>query len=113
MVETKEEKQMFKTIDGLFIGIRFGVLGLAALGIAGSVILFFANISLGLLSALLCVAAFALCAALVLLLMPGQMTKKRAAAAAVGLVLAFAIAGITYYTNGGFPQMNLLFTAIR
>lgn len=109
-MKPKEEKKMFKTIDGLFTGTRFGVLGLAALGIAGSVILFFANIGLGILPALLCVAAFALCAALVLLLMPGKMTKKRAVAAAVGLVLAFAIAGITYYTNGGFPQMNLLFS---
>ena len=103
---------MNKTINGLFVGTRFGVLCLAALGIIASVVLFFLNLGIGFSSAVLCIAALALCIALVSLLIPKAMTKKRGIIATACLIAAFAIVAVTYYSNGGFPHMNLLFTAI-
>lgn len=100
---------MEKTINGLFIGTKYGVLGLSSVGILGSIILFFANMAIGMSSAILCIAALALCIALVIILMPKKMTIKESVIAVACLVVAFAITGIVYYSNGGFPHMNLLF----
>ena len=101
-----------KTIDGLFIGTRYGVFAMSALGVIGSIILFFVNIELGFSSAILCIAALALCIALFLILMPKKIRKRKAVVAGICLLLAFTITGITYFTNGGFPHMNLIFISI-
>lgn len=100
---------MEKTIRGLFIGTKYGVLGLSALGIAGSVILFFMNVGIGMASAALCLAVLALCIGLVLILIPKEMTRRELIISVACLIIAFAITGIIYYSNGGFPHMNLLF----
>ena len=81
----------------------------------GSVILFFFNLSLGITSALVFVAALLLSVAVTLLLLPKALVKgkldspKRIVVGCVALVLAVAIMGIIYFVSGGFPSLNLLF----
>lgn len=103
-----------KTIDGLFIGTRYGVWALGVLGIIGSIVLTFVNFSMGIPSALTCVGALFLSIAVALALLPKQLVKgelleKRFMIVAVASILAIAIVGIIYFTNGGFPELNLLF----
>lgn len=108
-----------KTIDGLFIGTRYLVWVLGILGIVGSVILAAANISLGMSSVFVFIGTLLLSITLSLLLMPDALVKqkilpealmsKRFVISAVSAVLAAAVVGIIYFTNGGFPSLNLLF----
>lgn len=108
--------KLFETIDHLIIGTKYLGWGIALVGIPMSVVLFFANLSLGLASAMVFVAAFLLCIGVTLLLLPkalakGPLTisKMRNIIGAVALVLAAAIMGIVYFAVGDFPAMNLLF----
>ena len=71
---------------------------------------------LGLPSAMVFVAAFLLAVGVTLLLLPEKFAKgkladqkKRNTIGGVSLVIAVAIMGITYFVNGGFPELNLLF----
>lgn len=107
---------LFDMIDALFIGTRYLSWGIAFLGIVLSVILFFVNLSLGLASAMVFVAAFLLAVAVTLLLLPRTLArgvlenaKRRAVVGAVALILALAIMGIVYLIAGGFPALNLIF----
>ena len=106
----------FKTIDGLLVGTKYLVWAIALVGIVCSVILFFANLSLGFASAVVFVAAELLSFAVTAMLLPEKFTKgkladrrKRMAIGGVLLVLAAAVMGITYFACGGFPTLNLLF----
>lgn len=108
--------KLFETINALFIGTRYLSWGIAVAGIVGSVILFFMNLSLGMASALVFVAAFLLALGVTLLLLPMSLAKgilsnnkKRSMAGGVALFLAVIIMGITYFAVGGFPELNLLF----
>jgi len=106
---------IFKTIDGLFIGTRYGSWGLGVIGILCSLILVVANVSLGIPSAMLFVAALCLSIAVSLILLPKQLVKndflkdKRFVIGGLAIVVAALIAGIVFLTNGGFPPVNLLF----
>lgn len=109
---------LFKTIDWLLIGAVYLFWAIAVAGVVGSVLLFAANLSLGLSSAMVFAAAFLLSVGVVLLLMPKSFVKhmkgmlndkQRYIAGAVLLVLAAAIMGIVYFSTGGFPALNLVF----
>lgn len=107
--------KLFDTTDGLLVGTRYLAWGIALLGIIGSIILFFANISLGFPSAAVFLAAFFLAIGVVLLLIPKQLAKaklegnKKYVIGAVCLVIALVIMGIVWFSNGGFPSINLIF----
>lgn len=106
---------LFKTVDGLLVGAKYLVWGLSVLGIVGSVVLFFANMGLGLGAAAVFIATLFLSIALTLLLLPKQLAKgplegnKRYVIGAVAAVIALAVMGIVYWMNGGFPAVNLIF----
>lgn len=105
---------LIKTIDGLFVGTRYGVWVLGILGIVGSVILILVNFTLGFPSTLLCVGALCLSITVATALFPKQLIKgslleKRFILATITGVIAIAIVGIVYFTNGGFPELNLIF----
>ena len=108
--------KLFETIDGLLVGTWYLAWAIALLGIVGSALLFFANLSLGLASAVVFIAALLLSVAVTLMLLPGKLAKgrladrrKRMVVGGVLLVLAAAIMGITYFACGGFPTLNLIF----
>lgn len=111
---------IFNIIDYLFVFIRYLCFGMGAVGIVGSVILALCNMSMGMNAVLLFVAAFLLSIALTLLLMPSKMVEKlpsglmdkRWTISIVALVVATALTGIIYFTNGGFPTLNLIFMTI-
>lgn len=107
--------KLFKSIDGLLVGTRYLAWAIALLGIVGSVILFFANISLGFGSAAVFIATIFLAIGVTLLLLPKQLAKgklegnKKYIVGAVSVVLAAVVIGIVFVTNGGFPAVNLIF----
>lgn len=107
---------LFKTIDNLIISTRYLGWGIALVGNAISIVLFFANLSLGLASAVTFVAAFLMCVGVTLLLLPRTLAKgplaeakKRNIVGAVVLLLAAAVMGVVYFSVGDFPALNLLF----
>lgn len=106
---------LFKVIDYLLVGTKYLAWAMGLVGMVGSVILFFFNLSLGITSALVFVAALLLSVAVTLLLLPKALVKgkldspKRIVVGCVALVLAVAIMGIIYFVSGGFPSLNLLF----
>lgn len=106
---------LIKTIDGLLIGTKYLAWGIGLIGMIGSVVLFFANLSLGFASAAVFIAAFLLSVAVTLLLLPKQLVKGIFAGKAryiiggVSLVIAVAVMGVVYASCGGFPALNLLF----
>lgn len=105
-------------IDGIFKVTRYGVFGIAVLGILASVIMIFTNFALGFSSVLISVALLLVSIALTMLLMPKAIFKeyeldtKKIVISVVLLVIAAAIAGITYFVTGGFPALNLIFMSI-
>lgn len=107
--------KLFDVIDGLLVGTKYLTWGIALAGIFGSVILLFANLSMGSGAVMVFVAAFLLSVGVTLLLMPKQLAKgklesnRRFAAGGVAVSLAVIVMGITYFANGGFPALNLLF----
>ena len=111
---------IFEVIDYLFIFTGYLVWAMGLFGLVGSVVLALFNISMGLPAVLLCVAAFLLSVAVVLLLIPEKFNKKlptklfekRYVIAIITLVVATAMTGIVYFTNGGFPALNLIFMTI-
>lgn len=107
--------KLFESIDGLLVGTKYLCWAIGLVGIIGSVILFFCNLSLGFASAMVFVAALLLSVAVTLLLLPEKLAKgkladqkKRVTIGTVLLVLAAAIMGIIYLVSGGFPALNLL-----
>lgn len=106
---------LFKTIDGLLAGTKYLAWGIALLGIAGSVVLFFANIGLGFGTAAIFIATLLLSIGVTLLLMPKQLakgkfeSKSRYIAGAVSIVISVVVMGIVYMSAGGFPAVNLIF----
>lgn len=106
---------LFKVIDGLFVGLRYGVLCLSILGIFASIVLFFLNISMGMAALMVFVATLALSVSLTLFLVPEAFikknisNKKRYATGATLVIVAAIVMGITYFTASGFPELNLLF----
>ena len=106
---------LFKTIDGLLVGTRSLAWGLSLAVIAGSIVLLFANVGLGLGAAAVFIATLFLAIGLTLLLLPRQLAKgplegnKKYAAGAISAVIALAVIGLVYWTNGGFPAVNLIF----
>lgn len=107
--------KLFESIDGLLVGTRYLAWGIGVLGVIGSVILFIANVPLGIGAAAVFVASFFLAVAVSLLLLPKQLAKgklesnKKYIVGAVSLVIAIAVMGIVYLSNGGFPAVNLIF----
>lgn len=107
--------KLFESIDGLLVGTRYLAWGIGVLGVIGSVILFIANVPLGIGTAAVFVASFFLAVAVSLLLLPKQLAKgklesnKKYIVGAVSLVIAIAVMGIVYLSNGGFPAVNLIF----
>lgn len=106
---------LLKTIDGLFVGTRYGAWGLGVLGIVGSIILVLANFTNGLASMMLFVAALSLSLGVSLILLPKWFIKgdllqsKRFIIGGVAITIAAIVAGAIYFINGGFPPINLLF----
>ncbi len=114
--EKKEEVKFMltKTIDGLFIGTRYGVWVLAILGIPLSIVLAISNLSSGIPSIIMCVAILLLSSSVALALLPQQLAthkilEKRYYISIVACVIAIAITGIIYFSNAGFPELNLIF----
>lgn len=107
---------LFKTVDGLLAGTKSLAWGIALIGIVGSVILFFANIGLGFVSAAVFIATLFLSIGVTLLLLPKVLAKKklegkgRYIIGAIAVVIAVAVMGIVYLSAGGFPAVNLIFT---
>ena len=107
-----------KTIDYLLIGTRYLCWGLGVLGLVGSIVLMAANLSLGIHSTATFAAAFLLSVGVTLLLLPKQLAKgaldgkMKYKIGAVALVLATAVMGIVYFSNGGFPTLNLIFLTV-
>lgn len=99
----------------MLIGTKYLAWAIALVGILGSVVLFVANLSLGFGSAVVFLASFFLAVGVTLLLLPQKIAKgklegnKKNIVGAVLCVLAAAIMGIVYFTNGGFPELNLIF----
>lgn len=107
--------KLFDTTYGLLVGARYLAWGIALLGIIGSIVLFFANIPLGIASAAVFLASFFLAIGVVLLLIPKQLAKgklggtKKYIVGSVALVIALVIMGIVWFSIGGFPEINLIF----
>lgn len=106
---------IFKTIDALFIGTRYGVWGMSILGIPLSLILLFCNFTYGLGAILACFAALLVSAALTLLLVPKVVLKndflnsKQYILGGLFLIAALCFMGVCVLVSGGLPEMNLLF----
>lgn len=106
---------LFKTIDGLLAGAVYLAWAICLVGIVGSVVLFFVNLSMGFASAITCVAALLLFVGGTLLLLPKKLQKgklggnKRLVIGAVAVILAAIIMAIVFFVNGGLPTLNLLF----
>ncbi|MGN0483747.1 MAG: hypothetical protein ACI4HI_09370 [Lachnospiraceae bacterium] len=106
--------KLFECIDGLLVGTKYLAWAIAVVGIFGSLVLFFANLSLGVGSAAVFAASFLLAIGVTLLLLPKKLGKEKMSGkknifGGVSLVLAAAVMGIIYLANGGFPELNLLF----
>lgn len=110
--------KLFDCIDGLLVGTKYLAWAIALVGIFGSVVLFVANLSLGLGSAVVFIASFLLSVSVTVALFPeklatGKLEKlagsKKYVVGVVLCVIAAAIMGIVYFSNGGFPELNLLF----
>ena len=107
--------KLFECIDGLLVGTKYLAWAIALVGIVGSVVLFIANLSLGMGSAVVFLASFLLSVGVTLLLLPKKLAKgklegkKKNIVGAVACVFAAVIMGIVYFTNGGFPELNLIF----
>jgi hypothetical protein len=103
--------KLFDIIDGLFFGSKYLVWGLSLLGILGSLILLFINISLGFASAAVFIATFFLALGVTILLLPKKLVQvnKRYIIGAISLAIALGVIGVVYVTNGGFPQIDLIF----
>lgn len=106
---------LFKTIDGLLVGTKYLAWAIALVGILVSAVLVVANLTVSFAAVMVCLSAFLLSIGATLLLLPKQLAKgilgsnKRIVIGAVAVVLAGVIMGITYFTTGAFPEMNLLF----
>lgn len=108
---------LFKTIDGLFLGMKYGVWGLSLLGVIASAGLFFVNIGMGLGAMMVFIATLALSFSLGLLLLPNKLVQtqtrlihtNRYVASGALAVIALVVMGVTYFTSGGFPELNLFF----
>ena len=107
--------KLFESIDGLLAGTRYLAWGIGVLGMLGSIVLFVANVPLGLGSAAVFIASLFLAIAVSLLLLPKQLAKgklegnKKYIVGAASLVIAIVVMGIIYASNGGFPAVNLIF----
>ena len=107
--------KLFESIDGLLVVTKYLAWGIALVCIPVAAILLFANLSLSLASVMVCAAALLLAVGVTLLLLPEKFAKGKLAGknrniiGALAVVLAAAIMGITYFTAGGFPELNLLF----
>lgn len=107
--------KLFESIDGLLAGTRYLAWGIGVLGIIGSIMLFIANVPLGIGTAAVFVASLFLAVAVALLLLPKQLAKgklegkKKYIVGVASLMIAIAVMGIVYLSNGGFPAVNLIF----
>lgn len=101
--------KLFEFIDGLLAGTKYLAWAIGLLGIVGSVILFFANLSLGFASAMVFFATLLLSVALAMLLLPKRLAKgklagkKRIVIGSIALILSVVVIGIIFFANGGFP----------
>lgn len=106
---------LVKTIDILFVAIRYGVWGMSILGIPLSIILCICNLTYGINAFLACLAALLICLALALILAPQVILKhdfllsKRYILGTIFAILALISMGIAYLLGGALPVMNLLF----
>lgn len=104
-------------INGLFIGLRYLVWAMGVIGIPVSIILLIANIAGGIGAIGLMVATLLLSVAITLMLMPSSLVEKlpeglqekRFLVGVIAVIVAALLAGIVYFTVGGFPSLNLLF----
>lgn len=106
---------IFKVIDGLFVGTRYGAWLLGVLGIVGSLVLAVANLGVGFGAVLVCAGALLVSVAVSLLLVPQKLLKnrfegnKRVLIGVAALVASMVLVGGVYFLNGGFPELNLIF----
>lgn len=107
--------KLFYTIDGLLVGTKYLAWGIALLCIPLSAILLFANITMGFAAVMTCVAALLMAVGVTLIILPGKFAKGKLAGktrfivGSVSIVFAVAIMGITFFSAGGFPDMNMFF----
>lgn len=109
-----------EVIKMLLVGTRYLVWGMGVVGIPLSIVLLFANIKGGLASVAIMFALVLLSIAVTLLLMPGGFVDKlpetlqsqRMVIGGILIFVAMAIAGLTYFRNNGFPELNLIFMKV-
>lgn len=107
-------------INGLFIGVRYLVWAMGIVGIPVSIILLIVNIGVGIGAIGLMFALFLLSLAITLMLMPSSLVEKlpevlqekRFLMGTIAVIIAVLLAGIVYFTVGGFPSLNLLFIEV-
>lgn len=107
--------KLFKCIDELLVGTKYLAWAIALVGIVGSIVLFFANLSIGFTSAAVFIASFFLAIGVTLVLLPKKLAKGKLGSnmkyvvGAVSIVVAAAVMGVIFFSNGGFLELNLIF----
>lgn len=107
--------KLFECIDGLLVGTKYLAWAISFVGIVGSIVLFFANLSIGYASAAVFIASFFLSVGVTLVLLPKMFAKGKLESdmkyvvGIVSIVVAAAVMGAIYFSNGGFPELNLIF----
>ena len=107
--------KLLQCIDGLLVGTRYLAWAIGIAGVIASVFLIAANLPLGISSAVVFAASLLLAVGVSLVLLPGQLAvgflngRWRYIVGAIALLAAVVIMGIVWFTNNGFPPVDLVF----
>lgn len=107
--------KLLQCIDGLLVGTRYLTWAIGIAGVIASVFLIAANLPVGISSAVVFAASLLLAAGVSLVLLPGRLAvgflngRLRYIVGAMALLAAVVIMGIVWFTNNGFPTVNLIF----
>ena len=106
---------IFRIIGGIFTCTHWGVWAMAVVSLPVSIVLMLSNMANGTASVTICLAAMLLAAAVALITLPQQMIKdrmleyRRFVIGFIFLAVAVIMAGVVYFTCGGFPPLDRLF----
>ena len=107
--------KLLQCIDGLLVGTRYLTWAIGIAGVIASVFLIAANLPVGISSAVVFAASLLLAVGVSLVLLPGRLAvgflngRLRYIVGAMALLAAVVIMGIVWFTNNGFPTVNLIF----
>ena len=97
------------------MGTRYLAWAIGIAGVIASVFLIAANLPLGISSAVVFAASLLLAVGVSLVLLPGQLAvgflngRWRYIVGAIALLAAVVVMGIVWFTNNGFPPVDLVF----